>query len=313
MTRGSHPGRRRVRGRAQRRSGWRTGRHSASLSLTLAHPHQRSPAEPARLRCPRVLGRILQASSTASRAAKPGDLAVGALGPKVFCGSLGSAHSSAHAPRTLGVWLEWPRIPGAAGLPTPGSSRLSAAPASPGQPRPQRQARTVRSSNPSCAGVSKSRVTRASLAPKASGDRRRLGRQRPGLPIPGRLWEAQRRAQREPGSARQGEDSGGDGGGAVARRSRLLKGTPPAGSPLEAQRAGDPRAGGSGAQGCGRRAQRGGRGGAGRGERAAAEGRVPDESDADPRGPGPAPTAAQVQGRSRVWLPLGPPLGRYST
>lgn len=114
MTRGSHPGRRRVRGRAQRRSGRRTGRHSASLSLTLAHPHQRSPAETARLRRPGVLGRILQASSTASRAAKPGDLAVGALGPNVFCGSLGSAHSSARAPRTLGVWLEWLRIPGAA-------------------------------------------------------------------------------------------------------------------------------------------------------------------------------------------------------
>lgn len=60
MARGSHPGSRRVRRRVQRRSGWRTGRHSASLSLTLAHPHQRSPAEPARLRRPGVLGRILQ-------------------------------------------------------------------------------------------------------------------------------------------------------------------------------------------------------------------------------------------------------------
>lgn len=125
MARGSHPGRRRVRGRAKRRSGWRTGRHSASLSLPLAHPHQRSPAEPARLRCPGVLGRILQASSAASRAAKPGDLAVGTLGPNVFCGNLGSAHSSVRAPRTLGPRLEWPRIPGAAVLLTPGSSRRS--------------------------------------------------------------------------------------------------------------------------------------------------------------------------------------------
>lgn len=60
MARGSHRGRRRVRARAQRRSGWRAGRHSASLSLTLAHPHQRSPAEPARLRRPGVLGLILE-------------------------------------------------------------------------------------------------------------------------------------------------------------------------------------------------------------------------------------------------------------
>lgn len=60
MARGSHRGRRRVRTRAQRRSGWRAGRHSASLSLTLAHPHQRSPAEPARLRRPEVLGLILE-------------------------------------------------------------------------------------------------------------------------------------------------------------------------------------------------------------------------------------------------------------
>lgn len=85
------------------------------------------------------------------------------------------------------------------------------------------------------------------------------------LPIPGGLWEAERRAQREPVAARRGEDSGGGGsgsGGAVARRSRLLKGTPPAvslrpkpnTSPSVARLAGDPRAGGSGAQGCGRRA-----------------------------------------------------------
>lgn len=60
MARGSHRGRSRVRARAQRRSGWRAGRHSASLSLTLAHPHQRSPAESARLRRPGVLGLILE-------------------------------------------------------------------------------------------------------------------------------------------------------------------------------------------------------------------------------------------------------------
>lgn len=60
MARGSHRGRRRVPARALRRSGWRAGRHSASLSLTLAHPHQRSPAEPARLRRPGVLGLILE-------------------------------------------------------------------------------------------------------------------------------------------------------------------------------------------------------------------------------------------------------------
>lgn len=60
MARGSHRGRSRVRARAQQRSGWRAGRHSASLSLTLAHPHQRSPAESARLRRPGVLGLILE-------------------------------------------------------------------------------------------------------------------------------------------------------------------------------------------------------------------------------------------------------------
>lgn len=73
-------------------------------------------------------------------------------------------------------------------------------------------------------------MTLASLALRASDGRCGLGRLRPELPIPGGLWEAQRRAQCEPGSARQGEDSGGDDGGAVARRSRLLKETPPAGS-----------------------------------------------------------------------------------
>lgn len=139
-------------------------------------------------------------------------------------------------------------------------------------------------------------MTLASFARRASGGRCRLSRLRPGLPIPGGLWEAQRRAQCEQGSARQGEDSGGDDGGAVARRSRLLKETPPAGSlrpwpntsPSEAQRAGDPRAGGSGAQGCGRRALRGGRGGEGRGERAAAKGSRP-ECEADPRDLDPGP------------------------
>jgi hypothetical protein len=59
MARGSHPGRRRVRGRAQRRSGCQASCPPASLCLTPAHPHQCSPVETAQLRSPAVLERIL--------------------------------------------------------------------------------------------------------------------------------------------------------------------------------------------------------------------------------------------------------------
>lgn len=112
------------------------------------------------------------------------------------------------------------------------------------------------------------------------------------LPIPGGVWEAERQAQRKPGAARRGEDSGGDGGGggAVARRSRLLKGTQspsprrPNTSPSVARLAGDPRAGGSGAQGCGRRAGAAAAGwGRGRG-RVAAEGGARASSPCSQRG-----------------------------
>lgn len=63
-----------------------------------------------------------------------------------------------------------------------------------------------------CAGASQRPVIRAALASRALGSpaaadvRRRL-------PIPGGVWEPERRAQREPGAARRGEDSGGVGGG----------------------------------------------------------------------------------------------------
>lgn len=45
MVRSSHPGRRGVRGRAQRRSRCQASCPPASLCLTPAHPHPRSPAE----------------------------------------------------------------------------------------------------------------------------------------------------------------------------------------------------------------------------------------------------------------------------
>lgn len=54
MVRGGHPGRRRVRGRAQRRSRCQaTCCPPASLCLTPAYPHQRSPVETAAASAPR--------------------------------------------------------------------------------------------------------------------------------------------------------------------------------------------------------------------------------------------------------------------
>ncbi|KAL4680559.1 hypothetical protein H8959_022500, partial [Pygathrix nigripes] len=147
-----------------------------------------------------------------------------------FVTSLGSDHTSAgasQAPDLLQDRLRSPRH----------SARPSAALAQPGQQRPRRCGALCRVLQPARglrrAGASRSPVIRAALARRTFGSpaeavaadvRRRL-------PVPGRVWEAERLAQREPGAARLGEDSGGDGGGgAVARRSRLLKGTPPAGS-----------------------------------------------------------------------------------
>lgn len=110
-------------------------------------------------------------------------------------------------------------------------------------------------------------------------------------------------------AARRGEDSGGGGGGAVARRSRLLKGTPPAvslpaaanTSPSVARLAGDPRAGGSCAQGCGRRAGAAAAGwGGGRG-RAAADGGA--------RASSPCPHPGDLLGRLTLALAPGAPSG----
>lgn len=149
------------------------------------------------------------------------------------------------------------------------------------------------------------------------------------LPVPGRVWEAERLAQREPGAARRGEDSGGDGGGgAVARRSRLLKGTPPAGSlpaaaehlPLRgAARRGSPsgrelragvwtaRPGSRG--GVGRRAGARGRQG-GRSRLRSLSSKERSAGAPDPRGD----SGGEIQDkcRVRVW-PLFPLWARYST
>lgn len=173
-------------------------------------------------------------------------LALLALGPSrwTLCGQPGVRSH-------LGRCVPGPRAPAGGDRHPHAQSRLTAssrsargspALARPGEPRcsgpVQRRARPERSLRR--AGASETPVIPEALAPRSFGSAAEpvAAAVRRRLPIPGWVWEAERRAQREPGAAqrgRQGTDSGG-GGGAVARRSRLLKGTPPAESlPVEAE------------------------------------------------------------------------------
>ncbi|XP_036176859.1 putative HTLV-1-related endogenous sequence [Myotis myotis] len=211
MVRSSHPGRRGVRGRAQRRSRCQASCPPASLCLTPAHPHPRSPAEtpaaPA-LRRPRAHSPASPAESRPPRRVValswPAGQAAVAL-----AASQGANHTSAGASLASELPQEAIGIAalrlGSRALCAPvlrsGAARAAEATAQ-GRARPGALARAGLRR----ADASETPVIPEAFAPKSFGSaaepveagvRRRLT-------VPGGVWEAERRAQREPGSAQRG-------------------------------------------------------------------------------------------------------------
>lgn len=211
MVRSSHPGRRGVRGRAQRRSRCQASCPPASLCLTPAHPHPRSPAEtpaaPA-LRRPRAHSPASPAESRPPRRVvalswPPGQAAV------ALAASRGANHTSAGASLASELPQEAIGIAalrlGSRALCAPvlhsGAARAAEATAQ-GRARPGALARAGLRR----ADASETPVIPEAFAPKSFGSaaepveagvRRRLT-------VPGGVREAERRAQREPGSAQRG-------------------------------------------------------------------------------------------------------------